>query len=75
MIIFTAAIPSLSTPCLPYNMDAARMYSLFHMLPLHLNAELLPMFPMKGLKNVFDEAILAALEPPEPKKSRRCVLL
>uniref|UniRef100_A0A2K6A3J4 Cell division control protein 42 homolog n=1 Tax=Mandrillus leucophaeus TaxID=9568 RepID=A0A2K6A3J4_MANLE len=28
----------------------------------------------KGLKNVFDEAILAALEPPEPK-SRRCVLL
>ncbi|VTJ53202.1 Hypothetical predicted protein [Marmota monax] len=29
----------------------------------------------KGLKNVFDEAILAALEPPEPKKSRRCVLL
>ncbi|XP_029400034.1 cell division control protein 42 homolog [Mus pahari] len=29
----------------------------------------------KGLKNVFDEAILAALEPPEPKKSSRCVLL
>uniref|UniRef100_A0A8C5LL92 Cell division control protein 42 homolog pseudogene n=1 Tax=Jaculus jaculus TaxID=51337 RepID=A0A8C5LL92_JACJA len=29
----------------------------------------------KGLKNVFDEAILAALEPSEPKKSRRCVLL
>lgn len=29
----------------------------------------------KGLKNVFDEAILAALEPPEPKKTRRCVLL
>uniref|UniRef100_A0A8D2GNY9 Cell division control protein 42 homolog n=1 Tax=Urocitellus parryii TaxID=9999 RepID=A0A8D2GNY9_UROPR len=29
----------------------------------------------KGLKNVFDVAILAALEPPEPKKSRRCVLL
>ncbi|XP_041621852.1 cell division control protein 42 homolog [Vulpes lagopus] len=29
----------------------------------------------KGLKNVFDEAILATLEPPEPKKSRRCVLL
>uniref|UniRef100_A0A8C3CIZ0 Cell division control protein 42 homolog n=1 Tax=Cairina moschata TaxID=8855 RepID=A0A8C3CIZ0_CAIMO len=28
----------------------------------------------KGLKNVFDEAILAALEPPEPKKTRRCVL-
>ncbi|KAM6336400.1 cell division control protein 42 homolog isoform 5-T7 [Alca torda] len=26
----------------------------------------------KGLKNVFDEAILAALEPPEPKKTRRC---
>ncbi|OXB60731.1 hypothetical protein ASZ78_006094 [Callipepla squamata] len=25
----------------------------------------------KGLKNVFDEAILAALEPPEPKKTRR----
>ncbi|KAG7318837.1 hypothetical protein KOW79_017311 [Hemibagrus wyckioides] len=24
----------------------------------------------KGLKNVFDEAILAALEPPEPKKKR-----
>ena len=29
----------------------------------------------KGLKNVFDEAILAALEPPEPVKRRRCVLL
>ncbi|ETE60211.1 Cell division control protein 42-like protein [Ophiophagus hannah] len=29
----------------------------------------------KGLKNVFDEAILAALEPPEPKKGRRCALL
>uniref|UniRef100_A0A2K5HL35 Cell division control protein 42 homolog n=1 Tax=Colobus angolensis palliatus TaxID=336983 RepID=A0A2K5HL35_COLAP len=29
----------------------------------------------KGLKNVFDEAILAALEPPELKKSYRCVLL
>uniref|UniRef100_I3KWK0 Cell division control protein 42 homolog n=1 Tax=Oreochromis niloticus TaxID=8128 RepID=I3KWK0_ORENI len=26
----------------------------------------------KGLKNVFDEAILAALEPPEPKKRRKC---
>ncbi|CAD7690618.1 unnamed protein product [Nyctereutes procyonoides] len=25
--------------------------------------------------NGFDKAILAALEPPEPKKSRRCVLL
>lgn len=33
------------------------------------------LFPQKGLKNVFDEAILAALEPPEPKKRRRCVLL
>ena len=31
--------------------------------------------PQKGLKNVFDEAILAALEPPEPKKKRKCVLL
>lgn len=29
----------------------------------------------KGLKNVFDEAILAALEPPEQKKSKKCVLL
>uniref|UniRef100_A0A8C9DI70 Cell division control protein 42 homolog n=1 Tax=Prolemur simus TaxID=1328070 RepID=A0A8C9DI70_PROSS len=29
----------------------------------------------KGLKNVFDQAILAALEPPELKKSHRCVLL
>nr|CAD7260833.1 unnamed protein product [Timema shepardi] len=29
----------------------------------------------KGLKNVFDEAILAALEPPEPVKRRKCVLL
>ena len=29
----------------------------------------------KGLKNVFDEAILAALEPPEPKKHRKCCLL
>lgn len=29
----------------------------------------------KGLKNVFDEAILAALEPPEPIKKRKCVIL
>merc|ERR1712135_106975 len=29
----------------------------------------------KGLKNVFDEAILAALEPPEPKKNKRCQVL
>ena len=29
----------------------------------------------KGLKNVFDEAILAALEPPETKKPRKCVVL
>ena len=29
----------------------------------------------KGLKNVFDEAILAALEPPEPPKKKRCVVL
>jgi cell division control protein 42 len=29
----------------------------------------------KGLKNVFDEAILAALEPPEPPKRRRCHIL
>lgn len=29
----------------------------------------------KGLKNVFDEAILAALEPPEPPKPKRCSLL
>lgn len=29
----------------------------------------------KGLKNVFDEAILAALEPPEQPKKKKCVLL
>ena len=29
----------------------------------------------KGLKNVFDEAILAALEPPEQKKKKKCVIL
>ena len=29
----------------------------------------------KGLKNVFDEAILAALEPPEPPKKRKCLIL
>ncbi|EDS41454.1 CDC42 [Culex quinquefasciatus] len=29
----------------------------------------------KGLKNVFDEAILAALEPPEPTKKRKCKFL
>ena len=29
----------------------------------------------KGLKNVFDEAILAALEPPEPQKKKFCSLL
>lgn len=29
----------------------------------------------KGLKNVFDEAILAALEPPEHPKKRKCAIL
>uniref|UniRef100_A0A8D3DDL9 Cell division cycle 42, like n=1 Tax=Scophthalmus maximus TaxID=52904 RepID=A0A8D3DDL9_SCOMX len=29
----------------------------------------------RGLKNVFDEAILAALEPPETKTKRKCLLL
>ncbi|TMS40227.1 hypothetical protein L596_006629 [Steinernema carpocapsae] len=29
----------------------------------------------KGLKNVFDEAILAALEPPTQEKKRRCEIL
>ncbi len=29
----------------------------------------------KGLKNVFDEAIVAALEPPVIKKSKKCVIL
>lgn len=29
----------------------------------------------KGLKNVFDEAIVAALEPPVVKKSKKCVIL
>jgi len=32
-------------------------------------------FGKKGLKNVFDEAILAALEPPEQKPRRKCCLL
>lgn len=29
----------------------------------------------KGLKNVFDEAIVAALEPPTIKKSKKCTIL
>lgn len=29
----------------------------------------------KGLKNVFDEAIMTALEPPPPRKHGRCALL
>lgn len=29
----------------------------------------------KGLKNVFDEAILAALEPPEVPRRRKCIVL
>lgn len=29
----------------------------------------------KGLKNVFDEAILAALEPPEQPKKKKCTIL
>ena len=32
-------------------------------------------FLQKGLKNVFDEAILAALEPPEQTKKRKCRIL
>lgn len=41
--------------------------SLSHLLSLLLN--------QRGLKNVFDEAILAALEPPETKTKRKCLLL
>jgi cell division control protein 42 len=29
----------------------------------------------KGLKNVFDEAIIAALEPPPQKKKPKCLLI
>lgn len=29
----------------------------------------------RGLKNVFDEAIVAALEPPADKKKKKCVIL
>jgi len=29
----------------------------------------------KGLKNVFDEAIVAALDPPVIKQKRRCLVL
>ena len=29
----------------------------------------------KGLKNVFDEAIIAALEPPPSKKAKKCMIL
>lgn len=29
----------------------------------------------KGLKNVFDEAIVAALEPPVTRKSKKCIVL
>ena len=29
----------------------------------------------KGLKDVFDEAILAALDPPKEKKSKKCLIL
>jgi len=29
----------------------------------------------RGLKNVFDEAIIAALEPPSQKKKQKCVIL
>lgn len=28
----------------------------------------------KGLKNVFDEAIMAAIDPPTRKKSKKCVI-
>lgn len=29
----------------------------------------------KGLKNVFDEAIISALDPPSTKKSKKCLLI
>ena len=39
-------------------------------LPTHTSHAL-----QKGLKNVFDEAILAALEPPQDKPKKRCSCL
>jgi len=47
-----------------YDLTACRLYG----CPLCLSLQ-------KGLKNVFDEAILAALEPPEPQKKRKCHIL
>lgn len=44
----------------------------FNFLPCFLFPFL---FNQRGLKNVFDEAILAALEPPETKTKRKCILL
>lgn len=45
----------------------------FQIQSLSYNLKILGL--QKGLKNVFDEAILAALEPPEPVKRRKCLLL
>ena len=67
MIVNAALLPpSLIVFSLPF---------LFDLCLFHWAFVFVCLCSQKGLKNVFDEAILAALEPPEPKKKRKCVLL
>lgn len=67
--VFPATKIFISFPALSSNFFLSVCWP---MLSVHIS---LALCSQKGLKNVFDEAILAALEPPEPKKKRKCVLL
>lgn len=53
-----------------FGIDSGKDLKKFSSSVLQLSLKL-----QKGLKNVFDEAILAALEPPEPAKKKRCKIL
>ena len=60
-------------PILTNEAEALRRSCFSFIIAVHIKTIFFAL--QKGLKNVFDEAILAALEPPEQKKGRKCRIL